>query len=137
MSDLPSDVLVQKRETLIDAAVAVLAEHLPDEHGLCAGCMHAWGRWVPHAGCTQVQWARSAIETHGVAAWDVSDKAPARSSIVADANQRAQATRREAPIGPLARSRGCGFGEVTRPAPQMSPDDPGRKNGEVQHVDDE
>ncbi len=32
-----------------------------------SGCMELWGRWVPVTGCTQLAWARSIMETHGVA----------------------------------------------------------------------
>jgi hypothetical protein len=34
--------------------------------------MQTWSRWVPATGCTQVIWARSILETHGVAddIWD-------------------------------------------------------------------
>ena len=75
MSALPSHEVVDRRDALIATAASVLAQHTPDEYGLCAGCMSAWSRWVPFTGCTQVQWARRVLETHGVADsdWSVAD----------------------------------------------------------------
>jgi hypothetical protein len=73
MLPIPADDAVRNRLTSIDQAAAVLATHVPTEDGLCRGCLHGWGRWVPATGCTQLAWARSVIETHGVAddAWDL------------------------------------------------------------------
>lgn len=90
MSDPPSDAIVDQRDTLIKAAEAVLAEHVPDRFGLCAGCMDAWSRWVPYPGCTQMQWARRVIETHGVADTDgyVPEGVPDWPTVAANADSR-------------------------------------------------
>jgi hypothetical protein len=73
MLPMPADDVVRTRLTSMDQATAILNTHVPAEDGLCAGCMQVWSRWVPATGCTQLIWARSVIETHGVGgdAWDV------------------------------------------------------------------
>lgn len=90
MSDPPSDAMVDQRDGLIHLAGSVLAEHVPDQFGRCAGCMDAWSRWVPYAGCTQVQWARRVIETHGVADadWNIPEIVPDRPTVMAKADRR-------------------------------------------------
>jgi len=47
--------------TEVDAAGAVLAAHVPDAAGFCAGCREQWDRLVPHSGCTQAAWAREVM----------------------------------------------------------------------------
>jgi hypothetical protein len=73
MRSMPDDDVVRRRQTSMDQAATVLNTHVSTADGLCAGCLAVWGRWVPVTGCTQLIWARSVIETHGVPdeAWDV------------------------------------------------------------------
>jgi hypothetical protein len=63
----------------MDWASAILHHHRPTDDGRCDGCLQMWGRWVPATGCTQLAWARSIIETHGVEdhAWDAPARYPA------------------------------------------------------------
>jgi hypothetical protein len=67
MLPFPSEEVVQGRQMSMDQATVVLNTHVPTNDGLCGGCMELWGRWVPITGCTQLAWARSIMETHGVA----------------------------------------------------------------------
>lgn len=67
MLPFPSDEVVRSRQALMDQATVVLNTHLASNEGMCLGCMELWGRWVPATGCTQLVWARSVMETHGVA----------------------------------------------------------------------
>ena len=66
MSEQPTRGVVERRDVLIGSAMVVLSAHVPDEVGRCQGCLDLWSRWVPHAGCTQVRWARRVLETGGV-----------------------------------------------------------------------
>jgi hypothetical protein len=70
---MPTDDVVRDRLTLMDQATVVLNTHISTADGVCGGCMQIWGRWVPASGCTNLLWARSIMETHGVDdnAWDV------------------------------------------------------------------
>jgi hypothetical protein len=61
---------VERRNRLIDTVCNILADHIPDDQGWCAGCLRQWDRWMPWAGCPQVTWARSVVETHGNDDWD-------------------------------------------------------------------
>jgi hypothetical protein len=72
MPPIPADDLVRRRETSLEAASIILETHVATDEGLCDGCLQVWGRWVPSTGCTQLRWARSVLETHGVDAdaWD-------------------------------------------------------------------
>lgn len=63
--ETPSDDTVRRRDAVMDAASLVLSFHVPDEAGLCAGCLAQWNRWVLHVTCTQMRWARMVLETHG------------------------------------------------------------------------
>ncbi len=45
-----------------NAVRAILAAHVPDVGGFCAGCLDQWGRLVPFSGCTQAVWARGVME---------------------------------------------------------------------------
>ena len=66
MDPTPTAEEVERREALLQRAADVIAFHVPDQAGYCAGCHHGWARLVPHTGCTQVAWARRALETYGV-----------------------------------------------------------------------
>lgn len=69
LSAVPSRERVTDRDEAMDGAVAILSAHVPDpDDGTCAGCLAQWDRWIPHADCPQVAWARRVVETH--AAWD-------------------------------------------------------------------
>lgn len=70
---LPTDEIVRARLSSIGQATAILNTHVPTDAGVCGGCLEVWGRWVPATGCTQLAWARSVVETHGVGddAWEV------------------------------------------------------------------
>jgi hypothetical protein len=72
MPPLPEHNLVRRRETSLEAATIILEIHVATDDGICDGCLQVWGRWVPSTGCTQLVWARSVLETHGVDddAWD-------------------------------------------------------------------
>jgi hypothetical protein len=74
MLPMPDEDVVRTRQAMLDQATVVLNTHVPTDDGRCGGCLELWGRWVPATGCTQMAWARSIMETHGVAddLWDVS-----------------------------------------------------------------
>jgi hypothetical protein len=71
MLPMPTDDVVRSRQRSMDQAGVVLNTHVSTDDGLCDGCLQMWSRWVPVTGCTQLAWARSILETHGVdeAAW--------------------------------------------------------------------
>lgn len=69
LSTLPTRQRVAERDTAMNAAEAILSAHVPDScDNTCSGCRIQWDRWIPHADCPQVAWARRVIETF--VAWD-------------------------------------------------------------------
>lgn len=47
-----------------DVAVALLVFHVPDELGICAGCLEQWARIVAHP-CESCLWAHMVLDARG------------------------------------------------------------------------